>query len=204
MGDQENILCSDCMEQLSLIDPQTRCKRCFREKEGLEISACSFCAHEPNPIYKKAAAWDSQSAGMTLIKKHKASYTDLAGAFMTMQLSQLDWPMPDVIVPVPDRFSQVLDRGYDQNLLLAKQVSKLTKVPMKNALRRRLMTSVYNELPEEAFQLKKKGEVTEKTVLLIEEGTISSKTLKQSAFALLDDCPKSIYALTAVLTNSDR
>ena len=60
-----------------------------------------------------------------------------AGAFLAKQFLDLNWPFPDVIIPIPLTFTHFLDRGYNQSELMANALGKIINCPVKNFLCRK-------------------------------------------------------------------
>jgi ComF family protein len=124
------------------------------------------------------------------------------------QFFRLDWPIPDVIVPVPISLTRWLDRGYNQSALIAKEMSTLLEVPALDVLKRRsgdysqagLSYAQRKTLSSNSFLLKKSLSIQEKTVLLIDDVYTTGTTLACSAEALCAGFPEHIYGLTLCKT----
>src|SRR5262245_34544757 len=114
-----------------------------------------------------AAVFDHIGPAATLVRKFKYSNQSylakgLAG-FMALQFIRLNWPMPDLIVPVPISTAHWFDRGFNQSYLLARSLSDLLSCPVADILKRRsgdysqagLKRSDRLKLEKESFLLKK-------------------------------------------------
>lgn len=127
-----------------------------------------------------------------------------AGAFLAMQFIQLQWPIPDLVIPVPMSFTHWFDRGYNQSELLARQFAQIIGVPCQNGLKRHsgdysqagLTLTQRKELNSERFCLRENQNLTDKTILLVDDVMTSGSTLRKCAEVLFEMYPQSIYALT--------
>jgi ComF family protein len=127
-----------------------------------------------------------------------------AAAFMVAQWANLEWPMPDIVVPVPMSFTHWLERGYNQSELLAKEIATLLDRPMVNALGRKsgdysqagLSISQRRSLEGSRFYLRSNQLLYDKTILLIDDVITSGTTLNRCAEALMEGHPGVVYGLS--------
>lgn len=207
VGDSK-LFCLECLGLLDLIDPATRCPSCFSMDFCLDLKVCGPCKNRPHVLSGLAAAFDYAGPAACLVRMLK--YADQsylakgAGAFMAAQFTRLEWPIPDVIVPVPIAFTHLLERGYNQSLLLAQSLSGILNRPVNEALYRKsgdfsqagLARKQRLSLEGKSFIQKKTGILQDKIVLLVDDVMTTGTTLERCGEALQGDCPKSIYALT--------
>ncbi|MBA2728458.1 MAG: ComF family protein [Parachlamydiaceae bacterium] len=200
-------LCDECHSLLELIDPTERCPLCFSADYSAERLSCSHC-HFQDPLFNHfAAAFDHMGPAATIVRKLKyANQPYLAkgiAAFMALQLLQMNWPLPDFIVPVPLSFSHWLDRGYNQTFLIAQSLSEILSRPVADIITRR--SGDYSQaglkrvdrlkLDSGSFKLKKNASVADKNILLIDDVMTTGRTLRCCGEVLLEACPQSIYAM---------
>lgn len=155
-----------------------------------------------------AAAFDYVGPAATLVKRMK--YSDksylaegLAG-YLAGQYLNLNWPLPDVIVPVPIAFTHWIQRGYNQSQLLAQHLARVLDCPVQEALKRKsgdysqagLTRKQRMELNGNRILLKKDQNLQDKCILLIDDVATTGSTLRKCAEVLMEDCPASIYGLT--------
>lgn len=203
-----HVLCQACASSLELIDVKNRCRSCFGELPQTSVQLCKLCAAKDQPFHHVAAAFNYEGPAATLIKKMKhGSQPHLskgAGAFLAAQWVQLKWPMPEVIIPVPQKLSHWLQRGYNQSCLLANAMGSLLSCPVEPILRSTQegfsQTGMTREqrmqLPLNRVRVKKKHrDLSDKVILLIDDVMTTGTTLRTCAQALLEECPSSIYAL---------
>lgn len=109
---------------------------------------------------------------------------------MYLQFIRLNWPMPDLVVPVAGSFSRWLKRGYHPSNLLAKEMGNYLQRPFSNVLKR---DSYQTEKPK--FSLKKGADIGDKVVLLVDDWYDSGETIAKAAAALRAGAPEKIYAI---------
>lgn len=188
----ERLLCSSCFSELSLIDPSSRCLYCFGERESANLAPCFVCQRHPQSLDRMAAACEQVGPAVTLLNQLK--YGDCpylakgAGTLMAAQFLNLEWPFPDLIVPVPIPLMQGFERGYNQNNLLAMAIGSILSRPVENMLKcKREKTDgelIYDVKPGFVLQ----GQ----TILLVAD---MANTLNRCADPLIDGEPKALFGL---------
>jgi ComF family protein len=111
---------------------------------------------------------------------------------------EFDW-----LVPVPTAPSRIRQRGYDQTLLLARAVSRLTGVPVLPALARqgssRQVGATRRERQQQladAFWLRLPKAVPDARLLLVDDVITTGSTLEATARLLLAGGAAEVSALT--------
>ncbi len=206
--DEGRDLCQACSSLISLIDPANRCQHCVKEIDpGKRL--CADCSRSPNLLTAVASACDYEGPMISLICALKyGNQPRLAksiAALMAAQLLSLDWPLPDMIVPVPISWMRRLDRGYNQCELLAEELSLFLDRPVATPLRRRcgdwsqagLTHEQRATLTGKNFYLAKDTVLYDKTILLVDDVLTTGSTLKCCSQIIADAYPEKIFALTA-------
>lgn len=202
-----HIFCEACLGLMQLIDPAERCPHCFSSNYSLESRHCPECQRTPPILNAIAAAFDYVGPAACLVRKLK--YSDKSylskgcGAYLAAQFLQLDWPMPDLIIPVPISLTHLLERGYNQSYLIANTLSEILQCPLQDALNRSsgdysqagLSRKQRMELDGQLFSLKKEQQLQDKTLLLIDDVMTTGSTLRKCAEVLMEECPAKIYGL---------
>lgn len=202
------LFCSGCSSLLDMLHPDERCPTCFCSHYDKRDRKCRDCTHGGLPYQRAAAVFDYRGPAATVIKKMKYGnqphLAKGAAAFMVAQFIQLNWPMPDALVPVPMSAIHWIDRGYNQSALLAEEMGRLMEVPVWDVLKRRsgdysqagLSLSQRKGLEGKRFQLKPKVVIADKSLLMIDDVMTSGSTLRRCAEALAEGHPARLYALT--------
>lgn len=194
--------CPDCFRRLHLITAPY-CLRCgapfVHAAQGSAAGLCRRCATNP-PAFQAARAafrYDQTSRGLILPLKY-ASRIDLA-PLLARHMARAGADLlatADLLVPVPLHRLRLLRRGYNQALLLARALARLTALPvLPNALTRRRATPLLGERPpeERAALLAQAGiavrrrhlpHIAGRRILLIDDVLTSGATAETCARAL--------------------
>jgi competence protein ComFC len=208
LDESSKIFCRDCLTLVNLIDPLERCPYCFSADYHPELRVCEECQKRAPVLDRVASAFDYIGPAATMLKLFKYGQQKYlakgCSAYLAAQFSRLDWPMPDVIVPVPIAFNHWVQRGYNQCELLADNVGEILDRPVVHALRRKsgdysqagLSRSQRFQLIGNTFELKGGYSFHDKTILLIDDVLTTGTTLKKCAEILFEAYPSRVYALT--------
>ena len=209
VGEGTTLYCSGCLELLDPIDRSQRCPYCFSHDYCARRRLCAHCIREEPLFQGMAAVYEYQGPPATLVKRIKyggqPGLAPGAAALMAMYWLDLEWPKPDLIVPVPLPFSRWVGRGFNQSDLLARGLGRIIDVPVARVLARSsgdfsqagLTRKQRLSLTSGRFYLKKRGTaIGDQTVLLIDDVTTTGTTLRRCAEALLPGCPANLYGLT--------
>ena len=200
-------LCQTCASHLDLIQPHGRCPFCFQFLEEGHIH-CSKCHKTSNPYFRIGAALDYTGPVTTLVKHlkyyGKPYLAKGMAAFMFAQFDIFKWPMPDVLIPVPQSWMHRLERGYNQSTLLAEEMGRFLNCPVLHALKRRsghfsqaaLSLEQRKQLSTNQFKRNLKHSFEGKKLLVIDDVMTSGLTLKRCGEALMEGNPEVLYALT--------
>jgi competence protein ComFC len=165
------------------------------------------CREKSYPFKRAAAVFEFFGPAASLIEKLKRDHRpylakDLA-AFMSVQFFRLGWPLPDLLVPVPQTALHTLKRGYNSSELLARELGTLLECPYENLIKRKGgafpqtgQKRIQRErLSSEFFSWKKRSAIADKTILLIDDTMGTGTTLSHVSALLQEGCPQAIYAL---------
>lgn len=118
-------------------------------------------------------------------------------------MKESELPDIDIIVPVPMHPSKKRRRGYNQTELLAKELSRLLKIPMDGNILGKIRDTRPQSLlkreermhnMDDVFILSNKDAVRSKNVLLVDDVTTTGTTINQCAKILYNNCSGRIYA----------
>jgi hypothetical protein len=150
-----------------LPDPVERCRHCFEELDG-KGNLCLQCRKEKWLPIVRAYVFDPESPAHFL----GTEALDAMAGFALIQWIQLEWPLPDGIVPMPDADSIAIGGA------LARQLN----VPFIRAL-----NSDWSY---------KEDRLEEDQELLLFDVSNSIEKLKKAAYALGEAFPKRVYLLS--------
>lgn len=102
---ETKVLCPDCWRLSQLPDPATRCRHCFQELDR-RGNLCSQCREEKLLPVVRAFVFDAEAPAQLL----NLELVDPMGAFAFLQWIELEWPLPDAIIPMPDPSSLSIGR----------------------------------------------------------------------------------------------
>ncbi len=133
-AETDTLLCPHCVDILSVVPP--RCYRCKTVNRG--IKTCNSCrSNTPISHVYVATYYDDESARrlLHLVKygRARAGVQSMADCIMPRLQGM---PVEAVLVPVPTASSRVRQRGFDQSVLLAREISARTGRPVAHFLAR--------------------------------------------------------------------
>jgi ComF family protein len=130
--------------------------------------------------------------------------------FLAEALTELAWPRwrewvgsAEVVAPVPLHAQRLRERGYDQALLLAKELARRSNLSLGVRLAERIRatsTQVGSSVHERAQNLRgafaaKAEEVQGRSVLLVDDVITTGATIREVAKALSDAGAKEVRVL---------
>lgn len=213
---KKSLLCTICSNLLQMIEPKGRCLYCFNEMDHEQKqNICPRCIRKSSIFHRIASVFDYIGPAATLVKKLKYGNQPYlakgAGAFLTAQFIKLNWPIPDLIVPVPLTFPHQFERGYNQSELLAQSIAFILGCPCKNVLGRKyggysqaaLPHKQRLQLDKNLFFIKKGFDVHDQCVLIVDDVMTTGATLFSCGAALLEQAPEKLYGITLCRTGGD-
>lgn len=180
--------CSSCA---ALIKPILSTRIAIDRLHEIEVHAVS-AYEDPLKTLIVAKGWSDYSATVLLGR--------LMWYFSAIQRIPFDY-----LMPIPLHTTKLASRGYNQALVLAQEISKLSGKPLATNLYRVRKTASQATLPlhkrasnlSQAFCLKNDNNLQGKTVILIDDVMTSGATLQAAGRALLEARPQKIYAVVA-------
>ena len=198
-------LCVTCGAMLSLLDSSGRCAKCF-----------ALIPHQDDQcsgtnIYRSASALEYAGPAATLVKAFKygrRSYlAEGLGAYLVAQHHALQWPVPDVIIPVPQMFSHWIRRGFNQSNLLACVLGRALGRPVVPALYRsegdfsqaKMSREQRCRMTSASIGVRRKYGIADNDVLIVDDVMTTGMTVRACAEVLTELCPRRIYVLTVCM-----
>ena len=208
----DEYLCADCEAKLSRIVPPF-CAKCSEPFDGAITTtfSCANCSHRVLHFDAAISAYRSRGIARHVILNFKYGkqfhLRHLVGGWLISALndSRIRGRKFDAIVPVPLHPARQRERGFNQALLLAEQVSAHVGVPVTSVLKRVRFTTTQTAFDRaeriqnlrDAFRLRKNADVRSLDVLLIDDVLTTGSTLSECARILKQNGAASVYAATA-------
>jgi ComF family protein len=197
-------VCPACVDALPRTQG-TRCDVCWLPLRGVH---CYGCASRPLPLEMLRAPFRYEGDVRHIVRAFKFGGQSSLAPLLGVQLSEAyeDHHFDvDLIVPVPLTSARKRWRGYDQALLLARELGRLQQLPVVEALRRR-----GNAVPQAessgvdqrlrnvqgVFSVSKPETVGGQRVLLIDDVATTCATLSACALELMNAGASGVLALT--------
>jgi ComF family protein len=198
-------LCDDCLKGLQRIEPPF-CNVCGEPFDGTVTDEfrCGNCADLKLHFDFAVCAYRAEGSVREMVHRFKYNYRlDLRGVLATLLRHTLtdarlastpDW----LIVPVPLHAARERDRQFNQAWELCVQLSKLTRLPAQQVMKRVRSTSQQAALTRHqrienlrsAFALKKSaaaGNLQGRKVLLVDDVLTTGSTTSECARVLKRD-----------------
>jgi competence protein ComFC len=203
-GGAGSFLCPRCRELLPIIAPPI-CPKCGRTQASGVV--CPSCITWKSAIDGIRAPYRFEGVVRQAI--HQLKYRNLRSLAVPLACLMADYiranPMPgEVLVPVPLHHRRLRERGYNQSELLAKELGKLTSLPVadddlirqKYALPQARTLSVEERLTNMAGAFLCRGHnIKGRRILLIDDVSTSAATLDSCALALKEGGATLVWGL---------
>jgi predicted amidophosphoribosyltransferase len=135
--DKRAFFCPQCLEQITFIERQERCRICFAE---LHKGRCERCIHRSVIVHRQIATCEPLGPAGTLataLKSGQRECIPAAASLMAYHWIKESLPLPDALVPLPLTFWQKQRLGFDVHALLAEEIGKIFSLPVYPVLKRR-------------------------------------------------------------------
>jgi ComF family protein len=207
-GKEGNFICQSCQAELPLIEAPV-CQKCGKPlKNSARQLICSNCADWESGIDGIRSPFRFEGTIRKAVHEFKyrnlRAVAGLLAQLMGDYLTENSVPF-DVIVPVPLHPKRLRERGYNQSLLLANELGKLTALPVNDNC---LVRKIYNVPQAKTGSVEERRQnvigifscvnedLLEKKVLLVDDVTTSGATLNACASVLKAGGAMSVWGLT--------
>lgn len=137
----EGLICESCRPKLVYItDP--RCRRCGKQLSEETQMYCEACLDKKHNYSYGFGVYDYQSVKQSLFRykyRGRAEYAAFYAADCYAHLKEeIDCMQADAIIPIPLHWEREQKRGYNQAYEFAKELSKVTKIPLAGKIVKRV------------------------------------------------------------------
>ena len=205
-------VCDKCYDELNFI-LSPYCEKCghplteIAEGKKLFCPTCSKRKRMQFRLSRSALVYDDASKNLILALKFmdKVENAKFLAAMLKYCGKDIFDAGVDLIIPVPLHYNRLVKRRYNQAALLAKELSKYTKITVDLvSLTRHKNTKPQVELMgyeriinvKNAFVVKNPNKIKGKRIVLVDDVLTTGATLKESAIALKKAGAKSVDTLT--------
>jgi ComF family protein len=212
-------LCPSCREKIHFIRSPL-CPRCglpFPAAEG-EDHLCGDCITTEKPYAVARAIGEYEETLLTAIHRFKyrgrTGIGEILGKIMADFAAGI-WDMKafDRIVPVPLHRRRLRERGFNQAVILAREISKRFDLPLDlRSLRREIFTPPQVGLGREersanvrgAFSAKHPEQIAGRRILLVDDVYTTGSTLAECTRVLIRANAESVAVLTLARAVKDQ
>jgi ComF family protein len=204
-------ICSDCLSEIHWIEPPF-CSVCGTPFVSGEVRShpCSSCLTKRKYFTMARALGAHNGSLQEAIHRWKyqgkATLTPFLGQWMTEGLYRYwDPKLFDLLIPVPLHKQRLRERGFNQALLLVKELSHRTGIPY----RKRVLQKVRPTIPQVnlsgverekgvrgSFQIVGKEGLEGKTILLVDDVYTTGATVNECSKVLLAGGAERVDVLT--------
>ncbi len=200
-------LCEECSSSLPFLTSPL-CYKCGRPVEE-ETKLCHHCIQTPYCFKQAVSVFEYTPSIQQFIYRYKyrgiSFLSGIMGLWMAETLTRCSTWDIDIIIPVPLHKRRERKRGFNQAVLLAKEIGKNTgKEVAQHILIRSKDTPTQVGLDKfqrmwnlwDAFQVRQPDALKGKTVLLVDDVFTTGSTAHHCSRVLLGAGAKQIYVLT--------
>lgn len=199
-------LCRTC--QRIILPQSVFCTACIQEIKPLVSILLPLTARLSMPVFT-AGAYEGPLKSL-VIKKFGG---DMLASKQLAQVMLATMPFEqikaDIVIPIPLHWWRYAQRGYNQSVVMAKEIGKELNIPMKTLLMRNKCTSFQSRLNSEErrqnvsdaftlhpwYQFKGVSQIHDKHIVLVDDLCTTGSTLVSAAKTLLSLNPASITAV---------
>lgn len=199
-GAEGKLVCEACSSKL--VQPAGRCYRCH--KISPDGRTCANCLRT-SKLYAVTAVSLYEDCAKDLVWRLKFGSARMAAREMAQVMAER-YPIDGnrvLIVPISTATSRIRQRGYDQAQLLARELSRTTRAPYLNCLRRlgqhqQVGASRQKRLEQlqGTFRVSSPGPVRGAHILLVDDVITTGATLEAAAASLKAAGASRITAIT--------
>lgn len=205
----KELICDKCAE-IPRIVPMPRCVKCSKHVKRTGIM-CPDCERENKSFVSGVALYEYDSVKESIHALKDSAKFDNASFFAKMIYKHLGEKLTsfnaDAIVPIPLHKDKYKKRGFNQSLLIANELSKELKIPVRDDILERKektkdqKTMTHSERQNNlvgAFHMPK-NDVKLDTVLLLDDVYTTGATIEEATRTLLESGVSRVFFVTAAI-----
>jgi len=214
-GKIDSSICHECSKNVYKISGRI-CEKCGRPIGDVIYSMCKNCLSNDYHFDKIFSVYLYKGAARRgiLLFKYKGFF-QFAEKFSEEIIEKVSIIKNniDLVVPVPIHKNRYLDRGYNQSLLLAHQISKRLLIPYCDILIRKIETKPFYNISFKERQREIRGKIDvkkryintilNKNILLIDDIFTSGATMNECALVLKKHGACYVYGAVIAIAQYD-
>lgn len=201
-------ICSTCWGRIKVFDG-TSCNICSEPLVSEHAKTCGQCMTKRPPFSRSINFGMYSGTLREAIVLLKFQSVKRLSRQLGVLLSGLELPPVDCIVPVPMSAEGLRERGFNQSLLIARHLSKVSGIPLEAGV----LCKIKDTLPQVglsrnarlqnlkgAFDTRKP--LTGRTVLLVDDVITTGATISECTKTLLKGGATEVYAASLARTGT--
>ena len=209
----DGVVCSSCWDSTSLFqETDILCWKCGALSRGLASAEqrdnvrCGRCDTDAFTVARACGPYEGALRASILQLKQRPHVASRLVNLMLELLHRAPLNLAEVIVPVPLHPSRERERGFNQGLILARELACASRLPLdEHSLIRHVHTSMHRggmdgkarrASVESAFALRHADLIAGKRVLLVDDVFTTGATVSACADVLTIAGAKEVFALT--------
>jgi len=202
-------VCQKCRRKIIYIK-EPCCLKCGKPIMN-DVELCRDCDSRRHEFVKGSALFDYGSVAESLHRFKNKNRAEYANTYAKMLYEQkkdfISFIKPDAFIPVPVHKSKLIKRGYNQALLIAKELSRLSGIPYyPDLIVREKKTSALKDLSlsqrqnnlKNAFKLTS-NDVKLTTIVIIDDIYTTGSTIDEIAKTFRRNMHCDVYFLTLTI-----
>ena len=197
-GHEGSLICSECIGLLDNVP--SRCFRCLRATSGYQTCTSCLDVSWVNHVWPVTTY---TNLGKQLVHSLKFSRAKAASEHIAELMAGIHaLPREGILVPVTTVGARRRQRGYDQSVLIAHALSRITGLPCNSVLKRsgtaRQLGATRTERVQQlhgAYYVANKRHVLDRHIILVDDVVTTGATLESATHALLDAGASSVDAI---------
>ena len=192
--DEAGLFCDSCWACMEWLG-DGGCAQCGLPLSGTEADRCARCMAAPPKLdrMRAAVAYDDMPRSIALRLKYGRKVGLARTMARYMAPLKTDWTENALLVPVPLHRWRLWNRGFNQSVLLARELSKRWDLRMDSSLLRRvrrtqplkgLSAQQRRNAVSGAFMVVEPERVLDRTIVLVDDVLTSGSTAEACATAL--------------------